>query len=351
MPFSIDESKITELNSILLRCHKAAIVVHTHPDGDALGSALAMQHYLREVRGIAADAIIPDTMPRTMDFLLRGETLVNAEEDGAKAAGILERCDLLIVMDMNGFHRADALEGALRACKAPDRVLIDHHIGPHTQEFTLVFSQTDISSASELCYWVLKALEGGAAALPEKSRIALMTGMTTDTNNFANSVYASTLAMAGELVDAGVDRDSILHHLYQEYSENRVRAFARLLARGGMKILPGGIACIVSTRAFQKRYPLRQGETEGLVNIPLEISDVNMSLFLKQEDDHFRVSIRSKKGWSANEMATEFFHGGGHELAAGGKLFYPRDISEPSQVYSYLQESAARFVQNKMKRT
>ena len=340
----ISSEKAEKLGAIISSGGNAAIVVHTRPDGDALGSGIAMRRYLSEAKGMDATLIIPDTLPLTLGFLTDGEPIVNAEKDAASAREAILGCDLLIVLDMNAFRRAGALEDTLCGCPAKEKVLIDHHLNPQEDQFTLVFSKQDISSASELLYWILTSLEGGPEKLPSACLDALMTGMTTDTNNFANSVYPSTLEMAGELLAAGVDRDAIVGHLYQEYSETRIRAFAALLGEH-LTILPGGIAYIVATGEFQKKYPLLPGETEGLVNIPMSIKAVNMSLFLKEEKDHFHVSIRSKKGWSANRMARESFNGGGHELAAGGKLFFPRDIASPANIYDYLAATAARFVQ------
>lgn len=340
----ISKEKADKLGSILRCSRNAAVVVHTRPDGDALGSGIAMRRYLSEIRGLEATLVIPDTLPQTLRFLTDGEPLVNAETDPAGAERAILGCDLLIVLDMNAFRRAGSLEKVLGECAAREKVLIDHHLNPQADQFTLVFSTPDVSSASELLYWVLRALEGSPEKMPSESLYAIMTGMTTDTNNFANSVYPSTLEMAGELLAAGVDRNAIVAHLYQEYSETRIRAFAALLGEH-LTILPGGIAYIVATRQFQKEYPLREGETEGLVNIPLGIGAVNMSLYLKEEKDHFHVSIRAKKGWSANRMAMEYFNGGGHELAAGGNLYFPRDIASPGLIYDYLAATAARFVQ------
>ena len=344
MAFRLSAHKIDRLDSIIGSSSAAAIVVHTHPDGDALGSGIALRHWLEENRNVRARLIIPDSLPLTLGFLLEGEPFIDASNDPEGAAEAIRACDVLFVLDMNAFRRAEALQDVLASCPAREKVLIDHHPDPDKGAFSLVFSRTEISSASELLYWILKKLEGGYRTLPAKSLLALMAGMTTDTNNLGNSVFPSTLRMAGELLEAGVDRDYVLNCLYQKYSETRIRAFAALLG-GNLTIYPGGVACIVATRQFQEQYPLRQGETEGLVNIPLGIEDVNFSLFLKQEEDHFRVSIRSKRGWSANDMARLSFHGGGHEQAAGGKLFFPQDIPSPEGVHDYLAATAARFMQ------
>ena len=344
----IGKEKTARFREVVQRCTTAAVVVHTHPDGDALGSGIAMRRYL-ESKGKKASLVIPDTLPQTMDFLVKGEPMVEADVRPAEALGAIAGCDALFVLDMNAFRRAEALEPALKACKARDRILIDHHLNPDSDAFTLVFSTPEVSSASELLFWMLCALEGGVEGIPERARYALMTGMTTDTNNFANSVYPSTLDMASRLLAAGVDREDIVQNVYQSYTEGRLEAFAALLGKH-TEILPGGVSVTIATAAFQAAHPLRQGETEGLVNIPLQAEPVKMSLFLKQDKGHFRVSIRSKRGWSANALAGEFFHGGGHEQASGGKVFWPGDIAKPSEIKEYVRTSVARFMQNRKER-
>lgn len=340
----LSQNKIDAFIKAVSKCRKAAIVTHTHPDGDALGSEVALRRYLLS-KGKEVAAIFPDSFPGTLSFLTDGENLLNAEIAAAEAREAIENCDTLFVLDMNAFRRAEALEPVLRACPARTKVLIDHHLNPEEGEFDVVFSKTDISSASELLFWILLGAEGGEInSIPAKSRYALMTGMTTDTNNFANSVYPSTLEMSSLLLASGVDRDGIVSNLYQNYSEMRIRAFAAMLS-GSLEILPGGVACIISDEAFQNAYPLGEGETEGLVNIPLGIGAVKMSIFARWSADHFRVSIRSKRGWSANRLAGDFFHGGGHEMAAGGKIFVPADIPSQDAARAFIADCVAQFLQ------
>ena len=93
-----------------------------------------------------------------------------------------------------------------------------------------------------------------------------------------------------------------------------------------LTILPSGISYMVMTEEMQSAYGVDAGDTEGLVNMPLKVDRVRMSIFIREDSGHFRVSIRSKRGVSANRFAAEYFHGGGHELAAGGKIFIPSDI-------------------------
>ena len=335
---------IQRLETFLASAKRVSVVVHTHPDGDAVGSGAAMLAYLRQCRGLDACLLLPDAAPASLDFALPAECVIVAAREPEAAAARIAGSDLLVCLDMNGFSRAEALAAPLRD-SAARKVLIDHHLNPERASFDLTFSETEISSACELLYRVLLALPGVGTAdrLPLSVLTSLMTGMTTDTNNFANSVFPTTLQMASELMAAGVDRDAILASLYYSYRENRFRAQGAFLTER-LVILPEGVAYAVLDRAFQERFDLQEGETEGFVNLPLGIGRVRMSIFLREAEGHFRVSIRSKPGVSANRLAAEAFHGGGHECAAGGKLFFPEDIAGPGAAGVYVEAAAARFM-------
>ncbi len=336
----IDIDGIRRLDALLERCTAVTVTTHTHPDGDALGSASAFVCYLRECRKKDAVGIICDTPATTVRPIIpEGLPFLFHDTDPQACLDRISESDLIILLDGNGFSRTEGLQAAFEASTAP-KILVDHHLNPERERFEVIFSTPDISSASELLYYVLLELpdiSGDARRLPAPAARALLTGMTTDTNNFANSVYPSTFRMASDLLAAGVDRDSVLADLYNRYRENRVRVMGYLQYEG-MHITPEGLAYMVATRDILDRFDVEEGETEGLVNIPLSIERVKMSILLKQDRDHFRVSIRSKKGWSAQQCATRWFHGGGHENASGGKLFWPHDIADPTEAAAYLEK-------------
>ena len=104
-----------------------------------------------------------------------------------------------------------------------------------------------------------------------------------------------------------------------------------------LKITPDGVAYIVLDRKTQEEYRISEGDTEGFVNMPLSIASVRMSLLLKESQGHVRVSIRSKKGTSANRCAMLHFNGGGHENAAGGRLNMPGDITSVNEAAEYIE--------------
>jgi phosphoesterase RecJ-like protein len=303
------------------------IVTHAKPDGDAIGSSAAMFHFLCLCGKEDKLLVLNDSCPRYLGFIREAipqEALIIKEENSQKALDAIARADLIICLDFHAFHRTGGLETALTESKAR-KILIDHHLDPDRSLYDLSFSQNDISSASELLFWILMAtpqIDGKAENLPPAGATALMTGMTTDTNNFGNSVYPSTLAMASDLLQAGVDRDMILQKINQEHTESRLRLKGFML-KDLMKITKDGVAYMVLDKKAQYGYKMQEGDTEGFVNEPLSIGKVKMSIFAREESGEIRISIRSKRGTSANRCAKLFFNGGGHENAAGGKLYMP----------------------------
>jgi len=329
----IHKDRILALQTLMEQATSVVVVGHTHPDGDALGSTSALALYLQSIGIPEVSVVFSDSAPENLQFILPDSVRYYFHnKEAEKAEESIRKADLLFLVDCNSFQRTEALQASLEASQAR-KVLIDHHLNPDVNAFNLVFSTPDISSASELLYWILKPL---SEDMPVSIGTALLAGMTTDTNNFANSVYPSTFRMASELIAAGVDRDALLQKLYSSYRENRVRIMGYMQYEG-MHILPCGAAYMILTQAIQHRFDLKEGESDGLVNVPLTIGTVRLSLLLKEDHGHFRVSIRSKKGTSAQQLAQSRFHGGGHENAAGGKLFIGQDIPSAEAAASYVE--------------
>ncbi len=342
---AVSQENIRAFLEAIQQSTRIAVVGHTHPDGDALGSCTALSLWLAG-RGKAVSCIFPDTPADNLLFILSPKVnYLYGDAHAAAARKALEACELLIQLDCNQFSRTEGLAPFLEASSA-QKILIDHHLNPDRESFDIVFSTPEISSASELLYWVLKAAEGdtlGPLGLGMTIGTALMAGMTTDTNNFANSVFPSTFQMASELIAAGVNRDALLQQLYSSYRENRVRLMGYMQYEG-LKVLPEGAAYMILTKEIMTRFDLREGESEGLVNVPLSIGAVKLSVLLKEDDGHFRVSVRSKKGTSAQQLAVRFFHGGGHENASGGKLFIGADIANAQAAEAYVSNALKTFL-------
>ena len=337
----IDTTKINRLTEIIGNARNITVVTHMKPDGDAMGCSLAIYHFLRQNTSGNIRIVLNDRYPSNLAFMVSeeaGKDIIIHSEDAEKACECILDADLIFCMDFNAFHRTDRLEETLKEASGR-KVLIDHHLNPDLQYFDIAFSVQEISSASELLFHILKAMpqcNGNASALPLDAAEALMTGMTTDTNNFNNSVYPSTFSMASELIAAGVDRDRILSNLFNQFGENRLRLLGTML-KDLLKITQDGVAYMVLDKKTLERYHVDEGDTERFVNMPLSIKDVKMSILLKEDGDRVRVSIRSKKGISANRCSRLHFNGGGHENAAGGRLYIPDDICDITQAGDYIE--------------
>ena len=326
------------------------IIIHRHgkPDGDAIGSCTALYHFIRQTVGSECRIVLNDRHPAYLDFLtgsISGNDIIIHEENEAEAVRAISGSDLVICLDFNPFPRTDKLAQSLTDSKA-EKVLIDHHLNPDKEKFALVFSETEISSASELLYHILMGTEkicGDASRLPQATATALMTGMTTDTNNFANSVFPSTLHMASALLAAGTDRNYILDRLYNQFSENRLRIMGHMM-KDLLTITEDGVAYIVLDKETMERYCTSEGDTEGFVNMPLSIADVRMSILAKEDNGRIRISIRSKRGTSANMCARMHFNGGGHENAAGGRLLVPENVKGIEEVGEYIERVTHIFL-------
>ncbi|MCD8313499.1 MAG: bifunctional oligoribonuclease/PAP phosphatase NrnA [Bacteroidales bacterium] len=322
------------------------VAAHSHPDGDALGSCVAMVSWIRS-RGLEAKAILPERCPDYLDFIvpesLAGD-IIYYDTDQEAARRAIEACGLIVFQDMNRPDRAGDELGALLAASPVPKALIDHHPFPEPG-FSPVFSETETSSTCELLHYILKEMPGVESArdLPPVTAAALMAGMTTDTNNFANSVFPTTLQMASELLEAGVDRDAIVSAVFNSYREERIRLMGRMLDNC-LRITPDGVAYMILTQDVQEEFGMEEGDTEGFVNIPLTIGNVRMSIFLTEEDDRFRVSIRSKRGTYANRLSMKYFHGGGHDMAAGGKLMKPDDVLSADEAARYIETATHKFL-------
>ena len=338
---------ITGFDSLTGNAVRITIAVHTHPDGDAIGSGTAMLAYLTDTLGKDTVMIVPDSIPASISFMTDGTPpgrIIVFDEETERSKERIAASDLIICLDCNSFSRTAGMESSLRESNAR-KILIDHHLNPETESYDMVFSKTDISSASELLFWILMdtpRIHGDASALPAGCASSLLAGMTTDTNNFANSVFPSTLEMASRLIAAGVDRDAILSGLYNNYRENRLRLMGYLMSVK-LTITPYGVAYIILDKETQDRFDFQKGESEGFVNIPLSVAKVRMSIFLTREDNLFKVSIRSRKGTSANSCAAAYFNGGGHEQAAGGKLMIGKDLASAGDAEAYILKATREF--------
>ncbi len=337
----LDIEQIDRLWCLISSARKILIISHTNPDGDAMGSVTAMKHFLNSKK-IDSLIVVPNCYPDYLGFLDEDKDIKVYKTQKAAVEEYLLECDLIIALDFNQLSRVDDLEKILRSSHAK-KILIDHHPDPENEFFDLVISTTEISSTCELLYWSLIAIERSAnrdnpGKLDLLTASSLYVGLMTDTNNFSNSVFGTTFKMASDLLMLGVDKEKLQHYVFGGFTESRMRLLGYLLQKK-MVILPELEAgYIVLTKEEQLQFDFAEGDSEGFVNMPLNIRGVSVSALFTESTDNIRVSLRSIDDFSVNEMAKNFFNGGGHERASGGKLFMSID-----KVPEYFTESLRKM--------
>ncbi len=321
-PILSDKEQIQLLN-ILRNARRVVLCAHRGPDGDALGSALGWAGYLRGI-GKQADIIMPNAFPvflRWMPVSIVIKIFLEAEAD---CAAIIIAADTIFMLDFNAVSRLQEMGDVIARAKAC-RVMIDHHEDPDLKAADLIISRPSACATSALVFRLIEQL-GGFGRLTRSTAACIYTGMMTDTGGFS---YASTdpeiYFIIAKLLTKGIDKDKIYRNVYNNFSEHRLR-FTGYVLNEKLTFYESRRASIFTiTREEMKRFKYIRGDAEGLVNMPLQVRGMRLSISLREdtEKDVIRVSLRSVDDFPCNEMAAEFFNGGGHLNASGGELPFP----------------------------
>lgn len=322
--------KIESLKGLLGGGKRAiAIVTHTNPDGDAIGSSLAWGETLRSL-GHEVRILVPNRYPSFLDWMNGVEEVIIAKEQPEVAEQTITSAELVFVMDLNKIDRLDSLSEPLMASSAP-RILIDHHLMP-PDDYTLQFSYPEICSTSFVTYKLIEALRGTDSITVQMAE-NLYAGIMTDTGNFAFSYLTPDLMRAvAVLLERGLEIPKVYNAVYNSYSASRVKLLGYSLGRK-MEVLAKGKAAYISlTEREMRRHNFQLGDSEGFVNYPLTIAGMKMSALFTETRKFIRVSLRSRGDEvDVNIFARRYFGGGGHKNAAGGKSFV--SIEETIELY------------------
>jgi len=303
---------------------RVAVLTHTNPDGDAIGSSLALALALGKM-GIDAQVVIPDGLPDFLRWLPGIERSTTFAYKREKAIEIIESADLIFCLDFNDPKRINGVEEFLQKSKAK-KVLIDHHQEP--LQFTdIAISETWRGSVGEMIYLFLKKIFEGEEVLDKDIATCLYVAIMTDTGNFSYaSSYPEIFHIVGDLLKYDLDKDQIYSGVYDAFSEDRMRLQGYCMQEK-MVVLPEFHTAYISlTEEELKKYNHRKGDTEGFVNIPFSIKGVKFTAFFVEKKDRIKVSFRSRGQFPVNRVASDHYHGGGHINAAGGESY--RSIGE-----------------------
>lgn len=294
------------------------LTCHAGPDGDALGSTLGMAHYLREL-GKEALVIVPDAFPDFLAWMPGAQEILRFNKQRDKAELMLSMADVIFAMDYNALSRVDDM-GALIAKSKAKKVLVDHHLQPDNF-CDLLFSYPKLSSTCEVVFRLVMAMEG-CELLTKAACECIYTGMMTDTGCFSYGPCTQEVYLIiSMLMQKEINKDRIYNKVFNNYSEGRLRLMGYVLYEK-MRVFPEQHAALITlSREEMARFNFNKGDSEGLVNIPLQMKGIYFSAFLREdtEKDLIRVSLRSQGTFPCNKFAAQYFGGGGHLNASGGQ--------------------------------
>jgi phosphoesterase RecJ-like protein len=318
----LDLAKYTkELTKLFTSSENILLVSHINPDGDAIGSQLALYYYFKSL-GKKAEMMIPNNLQEFLKWM-DGSDLINVfikKRDKCKT--LIEASDLILMLDFNQPDRLGEAENLIKESKAK-KVVIDHHLD--ASDFAdILISDPSRCSTSELVFELVRLISGGKFTGRSYAE-ALYVGIITDTGNFEYGAYSgSTFRIVADLLETGIEKDKILNLVYNNFSEQRMRLQGFALNKR-MVILPEfRTAYIYLTKQDLADFDYVKGDTEGFVNMPLSIRGIVFSAFFIEKNGFVKISFRSRGQFPVNEFASEYFSGGGHLNASGGE--YPDSL-------------------------
>lgn len=313
----INQEALDRLFQLLDQADNVVLTCHRSPDGDALGSVLALRRVLAQL-GKNANVVIPDRYPATLAFLPTVNQIITFVEASKQPVveRLLDQAQLIFCLDFNSMQRIDTLGPLISNAKAP-KVLIDHHERPEPV-FDLCFSYPEMSSTCELVYRIL--MQSRMLPLIDKPvAICLYVGMMTDTGNFTYSCEDPDLyEIQASLMRRKINKQQLFAQAMNTFSEHSLRLQGYALDRKMTIHQPHGVAVITLDQEELLRYKYQRGDTEGLVNRPLSMPAVRCSIFVRQDPEIVKISCRSKGDLDVSRICSRYFGGGGHINAAGG---------------------------------
>lgn len=315
--------QIQNIYPLLATPKKVVITTHQKPDADAMGSSLALSHFLKGF-GHKVTVISPTNWATFLNWMPGCNEVLDYESPNAKANAAIDEADWIFCLDFNTLSRTKRMEEKLMAAKA-ERILIDHHREPQEEVFAYGVSDIGKSSTCEMIYDFIVD-SGNADKITTEISECIYAGVMTDTGSFRfPSTTASVHKLVGHLKDRGLEHSHIHEELYDNFLENRFRFIGNVLLNRMEIFYEYNTALIAIPQQDLVKYDMRTGDTEGLVNFPLSIKGIKLATIIIDRGEERKSSFRSKGGFDVNTFARKYFNGGGHFNAAGGFNKEPLD--------------------------
>ena len=308
---------IQAVEQLLAVPQKIVIIPHKNPDGDAIGSTLALWHYLKNL-GQETSVISPNDYPKFLKWMPGNDEILNFERENSQAKEKIENATLIFTLDFNHLGRIGQMQPFLEVSSAKF-VMIDHHQTPDDYA-DITYSDASMSSTCEMVYNFIEFL-GNRDKITSQIANCLYAGIMTDTGSFKfASTTSRTHQIVADLIARGAKNTEIHHLVYDTNTPGRLRLLGCALKN--MVILNEyRTAYITLNQEELDAHEFQKGDTEGFVNYGLTLEDIIFAaIFIEnKEEGIIKISFRSVGDFSVNEFAREYFEGGGHDNAAGGK--------------------------------
>jgi phosphoesterase RecJ-like protein len=307
------------LKSFLEEPRNIVIVGHRNPDGDAMGSSLALKHYL-DKKEHKATVVVPNEYPDFLHWLPGSETTYRFDWQNSQSQRAIKASEIIFLLDFNALHRVGSdMQKTLE--KYPnDFVMIDHHQQPDAVKY--MYSDVTICSTSQMVYQFIE-MNNDLHLIDADIATCLYTGIMTDTGSFRfRSTTSTTHRIIADLIDKGAKNDKIHNNVYDANSHNRLLLLGQALSN--LQILPSyNTAYITLSSEEKKRFDFQKGDTEGVVNYALSLKGIIFAAIFIEDSEQsiIKISFRSKGGFSVNQFSRNHYNGGGHNNAAGGKSY------------------------------
>ena len=329
---------LIKIKELLSTPQHIVITTHMNPDGDAMGSSLAMYNFLFSM-GHKVQVIAPSSYPVFLHWLPGNDRVMVFLDEAEKARQLIRDANVLIFLDFNTPNRVGGMEDAIVSAKAT-KILIDHHMDP--EPFSdYMLSDVQASSTAELVSDFIGLLELKDLISKEIAE-CIYTGILTDTGSFS---YGSTTAkahrIAGELIQYGADNLKIQGNIFQDNSLDRVRLLGFSLYKKLTVLEEYNTGYFALSKQDLMPFNFRAGDTEGLVNYAMSVKNIDLAvLMLERKSDYVKLSFRSNGTYRVDELAKMHFNGGGHKNAAGGEYHgsLPETVAHLNKVLNKLHQ-------------
>lgn len=309
------ESKFKEVRDILESSNRIIITTHVVPDGDAIGSVIAVADYL-SLKGKKPFIINHSETPDNLQFLDKKNLIRVFLKNEKENANLINEADLIIILDTNEFFRTKSMEPYIAKSPAK-KICIDHHTGLNPESYAASISNTEYPSNCSILYDFIK--DDSEKYLTQEIASALYVGIMTDTGSFRHPrTDADVFIMCADLIRKGADPVKLYEDVYATTTMENLKLSARFIESLEFYFDNTVVVGTVTQEDFNS-LGLDIQHIEGFTSIIMNIIGIKLGVVLVELKDNIKVSFRSKGEILVNNLAKEFA-GGGHKNAAGANV-------------------------------